>query len=692
MRLVALRLQGYRRFEAQSTLDLTPRVVALVGPNEAGKSTILRALEHVTANGNKEFTLSDLSGRIPRDAESEVLSALFELDQDDRTALQEVPGAESIRLFRRWFQADGTAFIEVIPSLARPRETREALSASIDRLLASNPRKLREALDQTYDDLAVTIERKEDESPESVGDEAESAPQTLRDTLSRLALELRKGPETLEVSQRSQLRAIAEVVGREIGSTGPAYVAKLPSLCDALADEHDQDHPNARAQRLLSERRPVVRVLRDIDRQLEPSYAFDDHETAPEPLENLLQLAGVRWDQLRAAASEADNPVLATLIKRANRRLREQLHGSWRQTQVSIELREQQGVLNVFPYDEQSESHSRIEDRSDGFRSFLALLAFTTRHSEGARRLILAIDEAELHLHYDAQADLVRVLTQQTLVPQIIYSTHSAGCLPEDLGSAIRVVRAVGGDRSVVENGFWSSSSAGFTPLLMAMGAGAVAFTPARSAVITEGPSDALLLPALLRAAMGFDLDHSLGLQVVGGLAWTPPPEIASLEAEAGRVVYLADGDADGARYSARLHEAKVPRERILLLGRSGGGLTIEDFIHRPTYVEVVNDLLGRLRDYAGPPLRVGDVPPAGAAKAVEGWMVKRGIEPISKTAVAENLLRVARASLAYIHWTDETPEPRPLLRSERARTLQLLYEKLCGALGLSDSEAGGEA
>lgn len=689
MRLVALRLQGYRRFEAQSTLDLTPRVVAVVGPNEAGKSTILRALEHATWNGRKPFTQSDFSGRVPPDENREVLSVLFALDEDDRVALVGIPGAESVRLFRRFYRANGEVITEVVPALARPLETRSALAALIERLLARNPRRLRELLDREAGDLALTVPDDE-EGPDAADDTASREPVSLRFALSEILEELREDTETLDGHQRSRIRAVARVVGEEGGV--PAYVRNLAALCTTLADEHDEDHPNDRVQTVLRQRRPAVRVLRESDRQLQPSYAFDDHDSAPDPLENLLQLAGVTWDELRTVASEPDNPVLATLIKRANRRLRRYLHGSWRQAQVSIELREQQGVLNVFPYDEASETHSRIEDRSEGFRSFLALLAFTARHSEGGRRLILAIDEAELHLHYDAQADLVRVLTQQRLVPQIIYTTHSAGCLPDDLGSAIRVVRTIDGDRSVVDNAFWSSNSAGFTPLLMAMGAGAVAFTPARSAVITEGPSDALLLPALLRAAMGFDLDHSLGLQVVGGLAWTPPREVASLEAEAARVVYLADGDADGRRYMARLLEARVPDARIFVLGRKGSGLTIEDFVHKTTYVEVVNELLVRLRGYSGSPLRLKDVPDAGAAKAVDAWMRRKRVEPLSKTAIAENLLRVTRASLAYMHWTDEVPEARRLLRRDRARQLQALYGSLDVPLGLRVAEAKADA
>ena len=162
------------------------------------------------------------------------------------------------------------------------------------------------------------------------------------------------------------------------------------------------------------------------------------------------------------------------------------------------------------------------------------------------------------------------------------------------------------GDRSQIENGFWSAQegsehSVAFTSLLMAMGADAVAFTPARHAVITEGPSDALLLPALLREALGKGPDHPLDLQVAGGLAWTPPRLLPSLEAEAAHVVYLTDSDEEGDKYSAALHGAGVdPKRCFRLTAGSLTGLSIEDFVAEGAYAEVVDLLLREERDWEG--------------------------------------------------------------------------------------------
>jgi predicted ATP-dependent endonuclease of OLD family len=53
---------------------------------------------------------------------------------------------------------------------------------------------------------------------------------------------------------------------------------------------------------------------------------------------------------------------------------------------------------------------------------------------------ILLLDEIETHLHYDAQADLAQMLAKQEIVAKVIYTTHSMGCLPEDLGTGVRFI------------------------------------------------------------------------------------------------------------------------------------------------------------------------------------------------------------------------------------------------------------
>jgi predicted ATPase len=71
-------------------------------------------------------------------------------------------------------------------------------------------------------------------------------------------------------------------------------------------------------------------------------------------------------------------------------------------------LSAQPGGLEIQVRDRETKKHTRLEERSAGLRSFVALIAFCATHA-GGRTPILLIDEAENHLHYEGQANLLKV-------------------------------------------------------------------------------------------------------------------------------------------------------------------------------------------------------------------------------------------------------------------------------------------
>jgi predicted ATP-dependent endonuclease of OLD family len=194
-------------------------------------------------------------------------------------------------------------------------------------------------------------------------------------------------------------------------------------------------------------------------------------------------------------------------LEKANEALKLEFTRAWGQTQLTVKLDIDANLLKLM-MSMQARDYIRIDQHSDGLRQFVALRAFLAAQ-ERDRDLVVLIDEAETHLHYDAQADLVGVFEEQEEAAAIFYTTHSTGCLPRDIGIGLRgivpIYRATDTgqemtDHSEILNGFWFDKK-GFSPLLIAMGASAFAFSGAQKAVVTEGFTDALLLPTLLREA-----------------------------------------------------------------------------------------------------------------------------------------------------------------------------------------------
>ena len=119
-----------------------------------------------------------------------------------------------------------------------------------------------------------------------------------------------------------------------------------------------------------------------------------------------------------------------------------------------------------------------------------------------------------------------------------------------------------------VNQQFWSDDP-GLVPLLLAMGAGSMAFVPLRPAAIVEGGSDLVLLPSLIKEAARIS---TLGYQIVPGAAGVPPLRIAGLDLHGVRTVWILDGDKGGIERRKYLGRQQVPKERVHTVeGWSGG-------------------------------------------------------------------------------------------------------------------------
>ncbi|MGL5826114.1 MAG: ATP-dependent nuclease, partial [Nocardioides sp.] len=380
----------------------------------------------------------------------------------------------------------------------------------------------------------------------------------------------------------------------------------------------------------------------------------------------LLSFADISLDDMWSHIQTGDSTKRESALERGNDRLRALFDQAWNQSKVTVRFNVNGTVLEVLIKELHGDGDvTNISERSDGLKAFVALVAFLETGNHAVPPILL-IDEAETHLHYDAQADLVGVLLKSVETTQVFYTTHSPGCLPGDLGTGIRVVVREDGhaDASVIKNNFWEGEGPGFSPLLFAMGAGAAAFSVCRNAVLAEGASDMVLLPTLIRAASGLD---DLDYQVAPGLANAHGSGIR-VEEVAAKVVYLVDGDAGGRRHADALEQAGVDPARISRLPRDHG---VEDLIRPEDYISVVNNFLetiGHSKRFAQSDVTAG----TPIAKAFADWAKRHHLQHPSKVEVAYALLR---------------PSDRRLTQTGRM-ALAALHDKFTAALADAPIEA----
>lgn len=652
MRLISVGINGYRRFSPASEMKVDGRVVAIVGPNEAGKTSLLRAL--VRLHDEEPFELQELTrGASP---EGQIVWARYLLEPDDVEAIAHLDSSEDARWFvvRKW--DDGSTEGKVEPEMRRDLGPRYRASDALCRAAAH--RAIRD----------VVAEELEPEQMQPEADETSATDALLSEKLEELSKQLDIPRPQLPDDVPEMMRIVAGVLQRTNLERAPKYIRELADQLIELADREAQKLPSKRAETILFDRQPTFLLFGTAERNLRSDY--DLSEAADDPpvaLRNLAQLAGLDLVQMRETVAGGDYGVVEALTEAANTRLREIFEESWRQAGVTLRLRMDESVLRVL-VSASSGGYTRIAERSDGLRWFIALLTYTALHS-GEVKPVLLVDEAESHLHYDAQADLVRVFSRQQRVAKIIYTTHSAGCLPQDLGAGVRmVVPDTSRGTSKMQNAFWTEG-AGFAPLLIGMGASVLAFTPTRFAVIAEGATEMILLPSLLREATGRE---DLGFQVAPSGAHISAEDIPSLDLEAARVVYLVDSDKAGRERAKVLRSGDVPEKLIVRLGGSSTpGLVLEDLLEASVYAAALNDELSRSHGSAIQ-IPVGALGAKERPAAVAAWCRQQRVEPPSKSAVAYRVL-------------DRIANGEQVVATNRRKTVIALYQRLVAALRLED-------
>lgn len=682
MRLLKIWLRQFRRFSSEQTLDLNEDLIALVGPNEAGKSSILDALELLGSR-----TLPDSNRDVTRNGSGPAeIEGLFALDLADKQAISGIHDADKVTHARMYLKSDASNYVVAFePRPMRDRAPRRECAVLLSALehdpILSAQYSQSEHLQwdgSLFEDAQLVLASDRDSlSTESVS--------TLQAVADRLA-DLREADlPDLDEDATDEARDERAGVDEDRATREAARSAAIDGL-HALVVAESEDSPIQQVLQALRGTWPSVAVFRPEDRELESAYAFDDVVDQPPPaLRNLCSIAELDLAEVRAARDAGKTGHVEKLFENANARLKARYLQAWNQSNVYPRFgAPHQGTLSVWIATEGDESYSEPYERSDGLRWFIALHSFLM--ALGTQQPILVVDEAETHLHYDAQADLIDTLMRQRRTAKVVYSTHSVGCLPPDLGRGIRAVLAEKDtERSSIENSYWSigpdGDRVGYTPVLFAMGANLLALTVPRYAVVTEGPSDAVLLPTLLREASGLDV---LPYRIVPGLSDISDPEKSSISVHAGAVVCLTDGDDPGLKRLEQIRKSNELDDTCLMhLGLLREGATLEDLVPADVFVAAVQ---AELETWAIQGLSLdGAVPEIGRWN----WLKDQGSDD-DGDPIADRLSKVRVAQrVVDLRMPEQIGDPaRQLVDPSLRGEMNALQKSIVAALGITDDDS----
>ena len=391
MRLFSVTLVAFRKFR-DSWMNLDAPLVAIIGPNEAGKTSLLRALEQM--NDESGIPATDVMRGMPQNDVR--IEMRFRLEGVDILRLGPMdPSSTPIWLVvQKGVAGNRSTTLSPRPS----RDLRPRMSAR--RSLAAISTKLwfREwATSDLGSDARATID--------ILASDAEdlSAPQV-------------EGLRALAAS----LRDIGEFnsSGLRLGKTGASLASTAARLLDDLADQESLPAPAERASELLTSM-PRFLGFSDALKSIRSTYNVEDENDYNAPALRLLCSVGeIDLATVRDAMRQGNDGRAKTLLEAGSERLSARLTERWGQSALQVSLDQQSSTIRLFVRSPGAE-YFYLHERSDGMRAFLALLAFVAGQPAEPRPILL-VDEAETHLHYDAQAELVAMLEEQTAVASVI--------------------------------------------------------------------------------------------------------------------------------------------------------------------------------------------------------------------------------------------------------------------------------
>ncbi len=267
-------MRGFGRL-ADGKVNLDSKVVAVVGPNEAGKTTLLKALAYVD-NGNVLAPFERSRGMDVAD-DAVVVRVQYLLDDDDRAEVDEYDLEEAPRsLWISRTAGTGATHLSVVPS---PRKAVAPLAKALSGLK-------RIATKRAFAELTyVHPEPNEDGNVEPTDEVRASLKDRTEQAVNGLAADAESEGAVAATGRRAdELRAVeADLVAYGIA----------PGISDAIRavlDWQDRADPTDGVASDLHGLTPDILLFGDADRTLASSHALSDQlvATPPASLRNLL--------------------------------------------------------------------------------------------------------------------------------------------------------------------------------------------------------------------------------------------------------------------------------------------------------------------------------------------------------------------------------------------------------------------
>ncbi len=298
--------------------------------------------------------------------------------------------------------------------------------------------------------------------------------------------------------------------------------------------------------------------------------------------QNILDISGIDMKDLAAAYSKSDEQSLEDLgtqcIEIVSKKFKEIFQQTDTDFKIKIRFGSAKKNISFFTQDKTSGNKTiSLSKRSDGFRWYLSLYLtiYDYLNNDSDIRYILLLDEPNLYLHPGAQKNLLfNVFKNEFKDTQIIYTTHSPYMIDSDNSYSIRIIEKdkqtliYNSSQEYAEKNMKMKDVDTITPLLTAIEldvSNSITFDSQDILVTVEGIQDVYILKAMIEITKNennFDK-----IKFIPGIGASKIPYLYSYLYGMGYNVYaLLDNDKAGREAIKDIVQGDNEDERIYKL------------------------------------------------------------------------------------------------------------------------------
>ncbi|MEW1583455.1 AAA family ATPase [Streptomyces microflavus] len=581
MLLHTVEIDAFRNFTNRQTMAVDPGVTCLIGKNESGKTTILKALHRLNpANESDEFSLTtDYPRRhLARDRRSKKLddvapvTAVFSLEESDLDAIENELGLRP------------PAEVRVVASRTYGGVLQVGFECSLEHVLE---KVIQESGIDDDEDRAMLLQQS---SVADVGAAVKERSKELKEgKKTARAKVLDKVPSALvkyklfleDDMDDNQLQSVTGLIPKFFYFS---TYELLPGECDlhSLAERRKAGRRYKGDGTILSLLRLAGEGPEDF---LDENYVSRKAELQAASME-LSDQVFEYWKQNDALTVAFDTDLVA------------------RPNDANNEPQPHHRILKIELRDDRHGVETNFATRSTGFQWFFSFLAAFSAYRDRSERVVVLLDEPGTSLHGEAQGDFLRYIYGELgTKQQVLYTTHSQHMIDPTRYETMRAIhdQATRTDASlgvVITPVSLSADPKTILPVEAALGYSVSQhlFLGAGPLLAVEGSSDFVFLMRMsdhLISRGRTGLDPRLSIIPVGGIGNMP-----AFVAVMGRrlsVRALIDG-AETTKVTAKVlsaaRAANVDASHITIIGQLEGlpeTADIEDLFSTKDYLWLYN-------------------------------------------------------------------------------------------------------